>query len=326
MCGALISRPAGGFMDFPFSIDNKRYHTLAYENHVRGEKLYKAVVDAGFGCPNIDGHCGSGGCIYCDGGSGYFTADSRLSITAQLDFELGRIRKKVPDANAIAYFQAHTNTYASAETLRRLYLEALSHEGIRGLSVATRADCLDNSVLELLSELNEKTFLTVELGLQTVHDKTAALINRGHDFECFLQGFSALRRHGIRVTVHIINGLPDEDGPMMLETARVLGQLRPDGVKIHLLHVISGTRLWEMYMAGQYVPMDFDNYTKTVVRQLELLPPETVIERLTGDGDKKKLCAPLWSTDKIRVLGTIDKLMAQHDTWQGKYYMNEETL
>lgn len=310
-------------MDFPFSIDNKRYHTLAYENRRRGEKLFKAVVDAGLSCPNIDGHCGVGGCIYCDGGSGYFTADPKLSVTAQLDRELERIRKKTPAASAIAYFQAHTNTYAPVEALRALYLEALAHEGIRGLSIATRADCLAPDILELLSEINEKTALTVELGLQTLHDETAKRINRGHDYACFLRGYTALKERGIRVTVHIINGLPGESSDMMLETARALGQLRPDGVKIHLLHIIKNTRLCAIYESGGYVPMSFEQYTNTVVSQLELFPPETVIERLTGDGDKRKLVAPLWSRDKIRVLGSIDKLMRLTDTWQGKYFQEE---
>ena len=305
---------------FPYSDDNKRYKSLAYENSLHGMKLHKAVIDAGFTCPNIDGTKGVGGCIYCDVGSGYFTASPKVPIEKQLSDELNRIRKKTPDASAIAYFQAHSNTYASVARLRELFEAALLHEGICGLSIATRADCLSADTLDYLSELNVRTRLTVELGLQTVFDETAEIINRGHSFSEFVEGYNAIKDCGIRVTVHIINGLPNETPNMMVETARTLGRMRPDGVKIHLLHVISGTPLCEIYERGEYVPMSLLDYTKTVVRQLEVLPPETTIERLTGDGDRETLVAPLWSRDKIRVLGTIDKLMASEDTWQGRLF------
>lgn len=305
---------------FPYSNDNKRYKSLAYENNLQGKKIYKAVIDAGLTCPNIDGTKGWGACIYCDGGSGYFTASPAIPIEKQLTDELKRIRKKIPDAQAIAYFQAHSNTYAPTEHLRRMFETALKHEGICGLSIATRADCLSPEVLSYLSELNLRTRLTVELGLQTVFDETARIINRGHSFSEFKEGYKALKEREIRVTVHIIDGLPTETADMMLETARTLGKMRPDGVKIHLLHVLLGTKLCEMYERGEYIPMELSDYAETVVRQLEVLPPETTIERLTGDGDRRKLRAPLWSRDKIRVLGTIDKLMAESDTWQGKLF------
>lgn len=306
---------------FPYSNDNKRYKSLAYENSLHGIKHYKAVIDAGFTCPNIDGAKGKGGCIYCDVGSGYFTSSPKVPIEKQLTDELNRIRKKTPDALAIAYFQAHSNTYASVATLRELFEAALSHEGICGLSIATRADCLSPDALNYLSELNTRTRLTVELGLQTVFDETAAIINRGHSFSEFVEGYNSLKERGIRVTVHIINGLPNETHNMMVETARTLGKMRPDGVKIHLLHVISGTPLCQMFERGEYDPMNLSDYAKTVVRQLEVLPPDTTIERLTGDGDRKTLVAPLWSRDKIRVLGTIDKLLVSEDTWQGKLFV-----
>jgi len=306
---------------FPYSNDNKRYKSIAYENSLQGMKTYKAVIDAGFTCPNIDGTKGAGGCIYCDGGSGYFTACAAVSIEKQLTDELSRIRKKVPDALAIAYFQSHSNTYAPVSKLKALFEAALSHEGISGLSIATRADCLSPDVLDYLAELNTRTRLTVELGLQTIFDETAAIINRGHSFSEFTEGYNALEERGIRVTVHIINGLPNETLNMMVETARTIGKMRPDGVKIHLLHVITGTPLCEMYERGEYVPMSLSDYVETVVRQLEVLPPETTIERLTGDGDQKTLVAPIWSQDKIRVLGTIDKLMASEDTWQGRLFV-----
>ncbi len=305
---------------FPYSNDNKRYKSLAYENGLTGKKAYKAVIDAGLSCPNIDGTKGQGGCIYCDGGSGYFTAGPTVPIEKQLSDELLRIRKKTPDAEAIAYFQAHSNTYAPLSGLRDMFEMALSHEGICGLSIATRADCLRPEVLDYLTELKNRTRLTVELGLQTAFDETAAIINRGHGFSEFVEGFNKLKERSIRVTVHLINGLPEETMEMMVSSARILGRLRPDGVKIHLLHVIRETKLCKMFERGEYSPMNMDEYVDTVVRQLEVLPQETTIERLTGDGDRKTLVAPLWSRDKIRVLGSIDSLMAERDTWQGKKF------
>lgn len=303
-------------MSFEFSDDNKRYHTLSYHNrHTYGEKMFKAVLDCGFTCPNIDGSRGVGGCTYCDGGSGYFT--SAGSVTRQLEQEKERIYRKNPNAGIIAYFQAHTNTYAPAEQLRELYSQAVSF-GVCGISVATRADCIDEEKCRLLSE--QPVPVTVELGLQTVHDETARRINRCHDYAEFLKSYELLKSFGLRVCVHIINGLPDETDEMMLETAQELGRLCPDGVKIHLLHVIRGTRLAEDFLRGAYVPLEKERYVDIVVRQLELLPPETVIERITGDGDKKKLLAPLWSMDKISVLGAIDLLQKQRDSWQGKKF------
>lgn len=307
---------------FPYSDDNKRYHTLNYHNlHTYGCKVHKAAIDAGFTCPNIDGSRGRGGCIYCRSGSGYFTAGESASVTEQLRMERERIRAKYPDAKIIAYFQAHTNTYAPVETLSRLYNEAVS-AGAEGLAVATRADCIDRERAELLSSLPVP--VTAELGLQTAHDGTAELINRRHSLAEFFEGYRLLKEHGIRVCVHIINGLPSETAEMMLETARLLGSLRPDGVKLHLMHVIRGTVLADMYDRGEYVPLEKDEYIDITVRQLELLPAETVIERITGDGDKSTLLAPLWSRDKISVLGGIDKRMAELDTWQGRLY-NEES-
>lgn len=305
-------------MTFSCTDDNKRYHTLSYHNrHVYGCKVHKAAIDAGFTCPNVDGSKGVGGCIYCSGGSGYFTKDSAVSVTEQFGAEEKRIRAKHPDALITAYFQANSNTYADAERLEKVFREAVA-AGAHSLAVATRADCIDGEKAALLSSLGVP--VTVELGLQTIHDSTAVKINRCHTTEEFLCGYRLLKAHGLRVCVHIINGLPSEDVPMMLETAQALGKLRPDGVKIHLMHVIDGTALAEMYRRGEYQPMEKQDYIDTVVKQLELLPPETVIERLTGDGDKSTLLAPLWSRDKISILGGIDKRMAELDTWQGRLF------
>lgn len=304
---------------FPFSDDNKRYHTLYYHNkHTFGGRVYKAVLDGGFTCPNLDGTKGTGGCAFCDGGSGAFTKP--LSVHGQLSLEMTRIRKKATGARAIAYFQVHTNTYAPVERLRVLYEEALSFPGIIGLSVGTRPDCLPPEVLDYLSELNGHTCLTVELGVQTVHDRTARRFGRGYDFTEFLAGYEALQSRGIRTCLHIINGLPGESAPEMLETARILGALRPQAVKIQLLHILQGTKFAELWRQGDITPMSQEGYIGTVVRQLEYFPPETVIERVTGDGEKAKLLAPLWSMDKIRTLGGIDKLQAELQTYQGRLW------
>lgn len=303
---------------FPFSDDNKRYHTLSYHNrHTYGKRIFKAVIDAGFTCPNIDGTRGLGGCIFCDGGSGYFTASSRLSVSEQYLLEEKRIREKYPTAGIIAYFQDHSNTYCTSERLKALLSEAVSC-GAEGIAIATRADCIDGEKADIIASLPVP--VTVELGLQTVSDETAAKINRCHSFAEFLEGYRLLKDRKIRVCVHIIDGLPGEKRENMLETARSLGRLRPDGVKIHLLHVIKGTRLCEMYESGEYTPLEKAEYIDTVIGQLELLPQETVIERITGDGDKKKLTAPLWSADKISVLGGIDKRMAEIGTYQGRLF------
>lgn len=301
---------------FPYSDDNKRYHTLSFENRRRfGGKVFKAVLDAGFTCPNIDGTKGVGGCVFCDGGSGYFTSVG--TISEQLAKEKTRILQKHPDAKIIAYFQAHSNTYGDPERLRELYAEAISC-GVCGIAAATRADCINEEKAELLKALPVP--VTVELGLQTVHGKTAGQMNRGHTYAEFLEAYRLLKKKKIRVCIHIINGLPGETDEMMLETAERLGRLRPDGVKLHLLHVIRGTRLAELYEQGEYEPLTMERYVSLIVRQLELLPPETVIERITGDGDREKLLAPLWSRDKIRVLGAIDVLQREWDSFQGKKY------
>lgn len=303
---------------FLYSNDNKRYHTLSFHNKKLYErKMFKAVIDAGFTCPNIDGARGVGGCIFCDGGSGYFTNEKNVPVCEQIAFERKRIHEKYPDAGIIAYFQAHSNTYCCLSRLKEIISEAIE-SGVDGISVATRADCLDEEKTDYLASVSVP--LTVELGLQTIHDETAVRINRCHSFDEFLKGYNMLKEHGIRTCVHIIDGLPGEDKEKMLETAKKLGELRPDGVKIHLLHVIEGTSLADMYNRGEYMPLEKDEYIDIVAEQLRYLPPETVIERITGDGDKRKLIAPLWSADKISVLGGIDKLMKEKNIYQGDLF------
>ncbi len=295
---------------FPYSNDNKRYRTLVYHNlQTYGGRVFKATVDAGLSCPN------AGGCVFCAQNK----PDTR-TIEEQFAAEKARILAKCPSAKILLYYGLRTNTNCSPERLSEMLCEA-ERLGAFAVSLATRPDCLDADKARILAECPLP--LTVELGLQTIHDSTAALINRGHTYADFLCGYELLKRHNIRACVHIINGLPNETREMMLDTARALGKLRPDGVKIHSMHVLRGTELYEMYQSGVYTPIEKDEYIDIVARQLELLPPETVIERVTGDGDKSLLAAPQWSRDKISVLGGIDKRLADLDTYQGRLFDNE---
>ena len=304
---------------FEFSDDNKRYHTLNYYNKYHfGSKIYKAVLDCGFSCPNIDGTKSSGGCIFCDGGSGYFTHGD-YDLPSQLTREKERICKKNGEnARFIAYFQANSNTYAPVEILRKIYYSVLDFPHVCGISIGTRADCLSDEIVELLAELNSKTDLTVELGMQSIHSNTINLINRCYTHKEFCEGFYKLKRRNIRTCIHIINGLPFETPQMMLQTAEETANLAPEAVKLQMLHVIKGTILAEMYEMNEIKLLEKNEYIDIIVKQLEILPPETVIERITGDGDKSKLIAPMWSANKIAVLGGIDKRLAELDTWQGK--------
>ncbi len=295
---------------FEYTMDNKRYHTLNYHLKTLFEKrVFKAVIDGGFSCPN------KGGCTYCKKGSGEFT--QKGSITEQLECECERIEKKFPDAGIIAYFQANTNTFAPIEILKEKYEEALRHPRVMGLSIATRADCIESEVYDYLEEISKRCYLTVELGLQSTSDVTAERINRGHDFMCFERAFYELKKRKIRVVVHIINGLIGETREDMINTARILGKMRPDGVKIHLLHILKGTRCEEEYNDGLLSPLEKDEYIDIVTEQLRYFSPECVIERVTGDGKKESMVAPRWSLDKISVLGGIDKKMAEKGIRQG---------
>lgn len=293
---------------FKFSDDNKRYHTLAYHNRVTyGGRVYKATLYAHLPCPN------NSGCIYCA------SARDPRTLSEQWNAEAARIRAKDANAKICAYFGVGTNTNCPPDKLSEL-LQTARELGAFSVSIATRADCLDERKAQILAEFPLP--LTVELGLQTIHDQTAALINRGHTFEDFFRGFDLFKKHNIRACVHIINGLPKETPEMMLETARALGKLRPDGVKIHSLHVLRGTRLFELYQRGKITLLTREEYIDITARQLELLPPETVIERVTGDGDKSLLAAPKWSEDKIAVLGGLDKRLAELDTYQGRLFFS----
>lgn len=299
---------------------NKRYNMQsAYLKKRFGKKTVKLGINGGFSCPNIDGTKGTGGCIYCSAkGSGDFGGNPCESIKVQLAEVKKRLSGKWgDDLLYIPYFQANTNTYAPLERLKQLYGEALAEENTVGLAVSTRPDCISEKTADYLEELSRETYLTVELGLQTIHDSTAALINRCHTYSDFLHGYEMLEKRGINVCVHIINGLPFETREMMLSTARELGRLSPHAVKIHLLHIIRGTALAAMYERGEFEAMSMDGYIETVCDQLELLSADTLIERLTGDGDRETLIAPLWSRDKKAVLNGIDKELRRRGTVQG---------
>lgn len=309
---------------FSYSDTNKRYYTYDYYlKQTFGGKCAKIPLDAGLSCPNIDGTCATGGCIYCSGrGSGDFAQEASVSIEWQYELTRQALSSKWSVERCIPYFQAHTNTHAPLSVLREKFETALLLPGAVGMNIATRADCLPPDVVEYLAELAERTTLTVELGLQSVHDETATRINRGHTWEQFCNGFDALRRASgrIRIGVHLIFGLPDEEDDMMMESVRRVAALHPDEVKIHLLHVLRGTRLGEMYEAGEYKPLERERYIELVTRALTLLPPDTVIGRLTGDGMADDLLAPDWSRRKVSVLNDIDKRLVENGWYQGIFY------
>jgi len=305
---------------FPYSDSNKRYHTYNYFLKQKfGAKVAKLSLDAGFSCPNIDSSKGYGGCTYCSGrGSGDFAADAALNLKEQLEQQKAVMEKKWPNSKYIAYFQAHTNTHAPLEILKERFESVLDCEGLVGISIATRADCLDVAKADYLAQLAEKTFVEVELGLQSVFDITGERINRCHSYAEFEQGFALLKERNIPVCVHLINGLPGENREMMLESAYRVGQLRPHSMKLHLLHVIEGTKLAEQWRKGEFPLLEREDYVNILCDQLELLPPEIVIQRITGDGDKRTLLGPLWSMDKKKVMNAIDMELARRDSWQGK--------
>lgn len=310
---------------FPFSDSNKRYYTYDYYlRHTFGEKVAKVTLDGGFTCPNRDGTCGTGGCIYCSGrGSGDFTEDALLPIAEQYRAQVERIRKKWDARKFIAYFQAFTNTYAPLPRLRELYEQALACEGVVGLNIGTRADCLPDEVVAYLEELSARTIVTVELGLQTVHDDTARKIGRGHGYDIFLDAYRRLREKAphVRIGVHLIFGLIGENDENMMESVQRVAALLPDEVKIHLLYVLKNTKMADIYGNGGLTAMDREEYIDLVVRALEHLPPQTVIARLTGDAPRKELISPLWSLEKGRILNEIDKKFYARDAWQGKSFL-----
>ena len=306
--------------------DNKRYHTWNYYlRNTFGEKIFKVSINAGFTCPNIDGKVAYGGCTYCSKeGSGDFASNPKDDLIKQFNDIKEMMLRKWPNAKYIGYFQAYTNTYAPLEVLKEKYETILAQDDVVGLSISTRPDCLEDDVLEYLAELNERTNLWVELGLQTIHDSTSKIINRGHDYKTFLEGVEKLKSKNIKTVVHIINGLPGEDYNMMMETAKAVADLNVHGIKIHLLHVIKNTPMARMLEKNMMSLMTQDDYVNLVCDQLEILPPEMVIHRLTGDGKKEDLVGPLWSLKKWEVLNAIDDTMKARDSYQGIKYLSSQ--
>lgn len=305
---------------FQYTDNNKRYHTLDYfYKNKFGKKVCKISLNAGFTCPNKDGTKGYGGCIYCSKlGSGDFAGNKEKDLITQFNEVKEIMKKKWPDALYIGYFQANTNTYAKTEVLKQKYEPILELENVIGLNIATRPDAITEDCLDYLEELSTRTYLTVELGLQTIHEKTTKLINRGHDLECFTNMVKELRKRNINVVVHIINGLPYETKEMMLETVEYLNKLDIQGIKIHMLHIIKDTRLANLYNQEKFHILTKEEYIDIVIEQLERLSPEIIINRITGDPVKEDLIEPTWLLKKFCVLNDIDKEMVKRNSYQGK--------
>ena len=285
-----------------------------YLKDIFGQKVYKISLDGGFTCPNRDGKTGTRGCIFCSkGGSGDFAENRDMSITEQIESGKKKVEKKIKSGKYIAYFQAFTNTYAPVETLRQKYEEAINHPDIVALSIATRPDCLGDDVLRLLDEMNKIKPVFVELGLQTIHQKSAKYIRRGYDLSVYNKAVRDLKKIGVNVVVHVILGLPNESENDMLETVKYVCESGANGIKLQLLHVIDGTDLAKDYEKGLFKTLEFDEYVNLIVKCVKIIPKDIVIHRLTGDGAKKDLIAPLWSADKKRVLNAINKALREAD-------------
>ena len=297
---------------FLYTLDNKRYHTLNYFFRNKfNSKVFKVALNAGFSCPNYK----TGGCIYCKSGSG--NSYKNMDLIEQFDLVKIPLEKKWPNSKYIAYFQANTNTYADVDILREKYKSVLKIPNVIGLDIATRSDALSDEVLDYLEELNKKTFLMVELGLQSMHEDTLKFINRGHDLNNFEEALLKLKERNIFTVVHIINGLPGETKEMMVETAKYLNSLGINGIKIHMLYVSKDTPLAKMYLANPFHMLSKEEYIDIVCEQLEYLSPEVVIMRITGDPLKEDVIAPTWLLKKFCVLNDIDKEMKKRDIYQG---------
>lgn len=307
---------------FKYTLDNKRYHTLNY--YLRNKfnsKVCKISLNAGFTCPNIDGTKGYGGCIYCSkSGSGEFGGNPSKSLVEQFNDVKEVLAKKWPNAKYIAYFQARTNTYAPLEVLKEKYETVLKIDNVIGLDIATRCDAISDDTLDYLEELSKRTFLTIELGLQTTKEETSILINRGHTLKEFDDMVKKLRDRNINVVVHIINGLPYENEDDMLNTVSHLNKLDIQGIKIHMLNIVKDTPLEVLYNKEKFHILTKDEYIDIVIKQLELLDEKIVIHRITADPDIKSLVEPKWLVKKFCVLNDIDKEMVRRDTYQGKYF------
>lgn len=298
------------------------YYTLNhYFQNQFGEKIYKLAINAGLTCPNRDGTIDTRGCVFCsEGGSGDFTPSKELSITNQIEIAKTRLSSKKTGSKYIAYFQAFTNTYAPIEYLRKIFIEAINHTDIIGISISTRPDCINEEVVSLLFELNMQKKVFVELGLQTIHNTTANLIRRGYDLDCFEKSLSLLNKYNLDTIIHLILGLPYETEKEMLKTIDYISKLSIHGVKLQLLHVLKGTDLEKLYYNNKFKVLSKKDYISILIKCIEKLPPHFVIHRITGDGPKKLLIAPLWSSDKKRVLNDINKTFKNQQAFQGRLF------
>ncbi|HAZ6551945.1 TPA: TIGR01212 family radical SAM protein [Enterococcus faecalis] len=309
---------------FPYSDDpNKRYHTWNYALRQQfGEKIFKVPIDGGFDCPNRDGTVAKGGCTFCSvSGSGDMIVAPSDPLPLQFQKEIQLMHQKWPTVDQyIVYFQNFTNTHAPVDVIRHRFEQVVNEKGVVGLSIGTRPDCLPDEVVNYLAELNERFYLWVELGLQTTFEETSAAINRAHDYQTYLDGVAKLRKHGIRVCTHLINGLPGETPAMMRENVRrTIQDSDIQGIKLHLLHLMTNTKMMRDYNEGRLQLMSKEAYVSVICDQLEMLPPEIVIHRLTGDAPFETIIGPMWSLKKWEVLNAIDAEMKHRNSYQGKY-------
>lgn len=305
-------------------LKGKRYNQ--YSRHLEGIfgcKVYKVTLDAGFNCPNRDGTISKGGCIFCDERGSFSRAHSNLlSIEDQLQLGIKRLPKRFNAKKYLSYFQAFTNTYAPVDVLNDVYKQALSNNDVVGMSIGTRPDCVDPEKIDLISSYAENYHVWVEYGLQSIHDRTLKLINRGHTSQDFINAVKLTQNRGINICVHVIIGLPDETREDILETAKVLAGLGINGIKIHLLCALKGTMLEHMYHRGEFKPLSVQEYVHLVCDFLELLPPDVTVHRLAGNGLNEILIAPAWLPEKFKVLNMIDRELEKRDSWQGKFFNN----
>lgn len=307
---------------FKYSLDNKRYHTYNYYlKNKYHQKVAKVALNADFTCPNRDGSKGYGGCIFCSSsGSGDYAGNVHDHLEKQFQTISQIMKRKWPKCAYIAYFQANTNTYGPLDKIKKMIQPFLEKEDVKGIALATRPDCLSEEIVCYLSEVNQTKDVYIELGLQTIHDETSKLINRGHTYQEFLDGLALCRQYNLEVCVHIINGLPFETKEMMIETAKTLGQLDIQALKIHMLFVVKNTKLQQMYENHEFEMLTRQEYIDIVVEQLRYINPEIILERLTGDGKIDDLIAPMWSIKKVTILNDIDKQMKERDIYQGDLY------
>lgn len=304
----------------PLFWGGKRFHTWNNELQKKfGGKVFKVMLDAGFTCPNRDGRIAIGGCTFCSArGSGDFAGQRRDDLVTQFNAIRTKQHAKWPFAKYIGYFQAYTNTYAPVDTLREYFEVILKQPDVVGLSIATRPDALPDDVISYLAELNERTYLWIEMGLQTIHESTSHLINRAHHTACYEEAVKKLRKHRIQICTHIIYGLPQETKQMMMDTVQAVAQMDIQGIKLHLLHLMRKTPMVKQYEAGLLRFLEMDEYVQLIVDSLELLPPNMIIHRVTGDAPRDLIIGPMWSLKKWEVLNAIDAELTRRNTWQGK--------